>query len=125
LGFGSPLGGLQASGSQGRSPMPGTPARAAESSSVQRMIQPAVLPVGLAEKLEVDSFIHMVDPEEQVTSFTVTLERDHEDLEMEPEEIIKKTIGISKEILDATSRDLRGVLSKVVAWGFIEETEMS
>ena len=64
--------------------MPGTPARAAESSSVQRIIQPAVLPVGLAEKLEVDSFIHMVDPEEQVTSFTVTLERDHEDLEMEP-----------------------------------------
>ena len=115
MGFGSPLGGLQASGSQGRSPMPGTPARAAESSSVQRIIQPAVLPVGLAEKLEVDSFIHMVDPEEQVTSFTVTLERDHEDLEMEPEEIIKKTIGISKEILDATSRDLRGVLSKVVA----------
>ena len=115
MGFGSPLEGGAAGGSQARSPMPGTPGGLAESRSQTQTVQPGIVPVGLAEKLEVDSFICTVDPEEQVTSFTVTVERDHQDFELEPEEIITKTVAISKEILRATSTELSSVLSQVVA----------
>ena len=72
-------------------------------------------PVGLAEKLEVDSFIQLIDPEEHVTAFTVTANPEHEELEMESQEIIDKTIEISKDILKAADQELHKVLSQVVA----------
>ena len=98
-----------------RSPTPGDLSGAVEADRDPASVSAHVHPVGLAEKLEVDSFIQLIDPEEYITAFTVTDNPEHEELEMESQEIINKTIDISNDILKAADQHLHKILSQVVA----------
>ena len=115
LGFGSPLMSGAGTGYHPRSPTPGDLSGAVEADKEPASVSARAHPVGLAEKLEVDSFIQKIDPEEHITSFTVTADPDHEEFELEPKAIIEQTIEISKGILETANQELHKVLSKVVA----------
>ena len=98
-----------------RSPTPGDLSGAVEADKEPASVSTRAHPVGLAEKLEVDSFIQKIDPEEHITSFTVTANPEHEEFEFESQAIIDQTVEISKGILATANQELHKVLSKVVA----------
>lgn len=79
-----------------------TPSKIMESSAIANM-------VGIDELVKVGTF------EELAPSFVLTTDKDHEELDMEPVEVIDKTVAVSSKIESNLKESFRTIMAKVVA----------
>ena len=53
----------------------------------------------IADKVDIDEIVKIGTLEELVPSFVFTTDKEHEELDMEPADLVEKTIDISAQIL--------------------------
>ena len=69
----------------------------------------------IADKVDIDEIVKIGSLEELVPSFVFTTDKEHEELDMEPADLVQKTIGISEQILSDFEKSYQAVIAKVVA----------
>ena len=69
----------------------------------------------IADKVDIDEIVKIGTLEELVPSFVFTTDKEHEELDMEPADLVEKTIDISAQILSDFEKSYQAVIAKVVA----------
>ena len=79
-----------------------TPSKIMESSAIANMV-------------DIDELVKVGTFDELAPSFVLTTDREHDELDMEPEEVIDKTVAVSAQIESNLKQSFRTIMAKVVA----------
>ena len=102
------------SGRRGRSPTPGR--IPGVSSGVNEGTPPQIASDSMiAASIDIDDLVKASTFDELAPSFVFTKDRDHDELDMEPADVIEKTVNVSEQIEADLSKTFGVISAKVVA----------